>query len=120
MTVPEVLGQRYGSQKDIYILTSHLTGSAAEAFTRTMKDLKRATVIGEPTIGGALSSGTYQIGNSILYAFIPNQAVLSAFTGKAWSVSGVEPHIAAQARDALNVAQKIISAKHQKKKSGKQ
>ncbi len=119
MTLPKVLGQRYGSQKDIYILTSHLTGSAAEAFTRTMKDLKRATVIGEPTIGGALSSGTYQIGNSILYAFIPNRAVLSAFTGKAWSVSGVEPHIAAQASDALNVAQKIISAKHQKKKSGK-
>ncbi len=119
MTLPEVLGQRYGSRKDIYILTSHLTGSAAEAFTRTMKDLRRATVIGEPTIGGALSSGTYQIGNSILYAFIPNRAVLSAFTGKAWSVSGVEPHIAAQASDALNVAQKIISAKHQKKKSGK-
>ncbi|XP_067225172.1 retinol-binding protein 3-like [Chanodichthys erythropterus] len=119
MTLPEVLGQRYGSQKDIYILTSHITGSAAEAFARTMKDLKRATVIGEQTIGGALSTGTYQIGNSILYASIPNQAVLSAITGKAWSVSGVEPHIAVQANDALNVAQKIIGTKHQKKNSGK-
>lgn len=119
MTLPEVLGQRYGSQKDIYILTSHMTGSAAEAFARTMKDLKRATVIGEQTIGGALSSGTYQIGNSILYASIPNQAVLSAVTGKAWSVSGVEPHIAVQANDSLNVAQKIIGTKHQKNNSGK-
>ncbi|XP_003801691.1 retinol-binding protein 3 [Otolemur garnettii] len=108
-TLPQVTGQRYGSHKDLYILMSHTSGSAAEAFAHTMQDLQRATVIGEPTAGGALSVGIYQVGSSPLYASMPTQMALSVTTGQAWDLAGVEPDITVPMSEALSTAQDIVS-----------
>ncbi|XP_069316872.1 retinol-binding protein 3 [Eulemur rufifrons] len=108
-TLPQVAGQRYGSHKDLYILMSHTSGSAAEAFAHTMQDLQRATVIGEPTAGGALSVGIYQVGSSPLYASMPTQMALSATTGQAWDLAGVEPDITVPMGEALSTAQDIVA-----------
>ncbi|XP_047557574.1 retinol-binding protein 3 [Lutra lutra] len=108
-TLPQVAGQRYGPHKDLYILMSHISGSAAEAFAHTMQDLQRATVIGEPTAGGALSVGIYQVGSSPLYTSMPTQMALSASTGEAWDLAGVEPDITVPMSEALSTARDIVA-----------
>ena len=60
-TSPHVQGQRYGSTKPVYILTSNRTFSAAEEFTYNLKNLKRGIVVGETTGGGAHPGGVRRI-----------------------------------------------------------
>ena len=55
-TLPYVPGRRYVG-KDVYVLTSKRTFSGAEEFAYNLKNLKRATLIGETTGGGAHPGG---------------------------------------------------------------
>ncbi|ELR61532.1 Retinol-binding protein 3 [Bos mutus] len=95
-TLPHVTGQRYGSHKDLYVLVSH-------------RGLQRAPIIGEPTAGGALSVGIYQVGSSALYASMPTQMAMSASTGEAWDLAGVEPDITVPMSVALSTARDIVT-----------
>jgi hypothetical protein len=90
-TLPYVPGQR-NPKAQVYVLTSEGTFSAAEEFTYNLKNLKRATIVGETTGGGAHPGGMHPIGSNFL-CFIPEGRAINPITNTNWEGTGVEPHI---------------------------
>lgn len=103
-------GKRYGGKKPIMILAGPRTGSAGEDFIYTMQALKRATVIGEPTWGGAHPVASYRLSGHF-YADIPNSRSISPITHTNWEGTGVKPDIAAPQADALALARDLLQRK---------
>lgn len=106
-TNDKVDGVRFGGKKDVYILTSEDTFSAAEDFSYAMKHLKRAKIVGEKTAGGA-HPGDFERLSAHFTAFIPNGRTVSKLTNGDWEGAGVAPDIAAPAGQALTAAQQAI------------
>ena len=101
-TRKEVSGKRY-LNKDVYVLTSKRTFSGAEEFTYNLKNLKRATIIGETTGGGAHPGGGFRISEHF-GMFIPTGRAISPITKTNWEGTGVTPDISVPADQALLVA----------------
>ena len=102
-TKKEVAGKRY-LNKDVYVLTSKRTFSGAEEFTYNLKNLKRATIIGETTGGGAHPGGGFRI-TEHFGMFVPTGRAISPITKTNWEGTGVAPDIAVPADQALLTAQ---------------
>jgi C-terminal processing protease CtpA/Prc len=101
-TRKEVAGKRY-LNKDVYVLTSKRTFSGAEEFSYNLKNLKRATIIGETTGGGAHPGGGFRI-HEHFGMFVPTGRAISPVTKTNWEGTGVTPDIAVPAEQALVVA----------------
>ena len=101
-TKKEIAGKRY-LNKDVYVLTSKRTFSGAEEFTYNLKNLKRATIIGETTGGGAHPGGGFRI-NEHFGMFVPTGRAISPITKTNWEGTGVTPDISVPADQALYVA----------------
>jgi C-terminal processing protease CtpA/Prc len=104
-TLPYVPGKRYVG-KEVYILTSHSTPSAAEEFTYDLQVLKRATIVGETTWGGANPGDRRRMGDHF-QAFIPNGRAINPITKTNWEGKGVEPDFKVPQEDALKTAQRM-------------
>jgi hypothetical protein len=101
-TVPSVPGKKF-LEKDVYVLTSNRTFSGGEEFTYNLKNLKRATIIGETTGGGAHPGGFERLSDHF-GAFIPIGRAISPITKTNWEGTGVEPDIKVARDQALKTA----------------
>jgi hypothetical protein len=88
---------------DVYVLTSQRTFSAAEEFTYNLKNLKRATIVGETTGGGAHPGGPHRI-NDHFAVGVPSGRAINPISNTNWEGTGVEPDVKVPADRALKTA----------------
>jgi C-terminal processing protease CtpA/Prc len=100
---PAVPGVRFGADKPVYVLTSGETFSAAEDFTYNLQVIKRITVVGETTGGGAHPVQPFRI-NPNLVAVIPVGRSINLITKGDWEGTGVKPDVAVASDKALTKA----------------
>jgi len=102
-TLPFVPGDRFGATKPVFVLTSEATFSGGEELAYDLQQLGRATVIGEPTGGGAHP----RVGRRLhphLELTLPTGRAINPVSGTNWEGVGVQPDVVVHADTALEVA----------------
>ena len=100
--VPRAGGARM-ADIPVYVLTSKRTASAGEHLSLILKRTNRATLIGETTMGAGHYGEEVQLTDGFKL-FVPYGETVDLKTGKGWEATGVEPDVAVEAKQALNVA----------------
>lgn len=105
-------GRRLGSGKPVFILIGPRTFSAAEAFAYDLQALGRATIVGEPSGGGAHPFKYRRVHPHFVLSLAEGRSV-NPITGGNWQGVGVKPDVLvpqAQALDrALELAREAVT-----------
>jgi hypothetical protein len=104
-----VPGRRFGGTKPVYVLISHKTFSAAEAFTYDLQAIKRITVVGESSGGGAHPYERRRLTDHFLIK-LPEMRSVNPITGTDWQGTGVKPDVATAPDQALDKALELAQA----------
>ncbi len=110
---PPPAGNRL-SNKPAYVLTSARTFSGGEEFCYDLKALKRATLVGERTGGGAHPAQMKWIDDNFNIR-VPFGRPINPITKTDWEGTGVEPDIRIKADDALAVAERMALRRRSEK-----
>lgn len=111
---PYMPGKKF-TGKAVFVLTSSRTFSVGEEFSYDLKSLKRATLVGETTGGGAHTVAPHRIDDHF-FIRVPFGRFVNPVTKTDWEGTGVEPDVKVAATDALDEALK--RAREQTKSSG--
>ena len=106
-TMPYVPGKRL-TGKPVFVLTSKRTFSGAEEFSYNLKNLKRATIIGETTGGGAHPVSGHRVDDHFMIG-VPFAKAVNPISKTNWEGTGVEPDVKVPAVEALDVAKKMAA-----------
>lgn len=101
-TLKEIKGKRM-PDVPVYVLTSSYTFSGAEEFSYNLKNLKRATIVGETTGGGAHPGGMNVVDENFLI-FIPVGRAINPISKTNWEGTGVSPDVEINSTKALTKA----------------
>lgn len=93
-------------EQPVYVLTSDHTFSAAEEFTFDLKNLERATVVGDTTGGGGhtVSSHVFDFDGFRVGIRLPYGRAYNPKNNEGWEGVGVVPDIAVPTDQALDAA----------------
>jgi len=108
-TLPYVPGSKL-AETDLYVLTSSYTFSGAEEFTYNLKNMKRATIVGETTGGGA-HPVKMEILNDHFAIGVPYARAVNPISKTNWEGTGIEPDVKTPAGQALDKARMMTLEK---------
>jgi hypothetical protein len=109
-TEAQVPGRRYSVGKPVYVLINSKTFSAAEEFAYDLQALKRATLVGEPSGGGANPGGFIRLSDRFS-VFVPTGRAQNPVTGTNWEGVGVQPDIKVGSEEALGFVHRLLLQK---------
>ncbi len=94
------------TEQPVYVLTSENTFSAAEEFTFDLRNLERATVVGDTTGGGGhtVAGYTFDFDTFRMGIRVPHGRAYNPLNNEGWEGVGIIPHIPVPAEQALDVA----------------
>ena len=114
-TTEAVPGKRLGQELPVFVLTSNRTFSGAEEFSYNLQNLKRATLVGETTGGGAHPVQSVSI-NERFNMMVPYARAVNPITQTNWEGVGVKPHIEVEASQAMEKAKELAAAEIKKRR----